>query len=469
MSSGSATVVFMKAVIYCRISKDKTGAGLGVERQEEDCRKLAEKLGWEVVFVYADNDISAYSGKPRPQYQAMLQALRDGMASAIIAWHTDRLHRSPTELEEFISLCEQSNVVVRTVQAGELDLATPAGQMTARIVGAVARHEVDHARKRLLSARAQAAEKGRAHGRVPWGYQAVVDPVSGSIINRVPHPENAPLIREAVARILAGETAYAVAKTFNDRGIPTPQGGARWHTGLVSTMVQSPTYAGFRSHKGVVTKGMWEPIVSAEDHEKLVALLSSRARVMHRGAEPKYLLSGIAICGVCKSVVHRNKSHGRDAYTCSANTRCVSRNLAQVDAYVTKAILARCKTLSIPSRSRQDPKVAAAAEEARTLQATLEEYETMAENLEITPASFKRIAQGLRPKIEDAERRAAPSFAIPELEQLAGPNAPLVWKDMGILGKRNVVRALMTVEIKRSSRGTRKFRLEDVDIQPIRL
>ncbi|MDQ1621846.1 MAG: hypothetical protein QOH19_264, partial [Actinomycetota bacterium] len=30
------------AFIYCRISNDKTGAGLGVQRQEEDCRELAE-------------------------------------------------------------------------------------------------------------------------------------------------------------------------------------------------------------------------------------------------------------------------------------------------------------------------------------------------------------------------------------------------------------------------------------------
>ena len=117
LSSGSVSVSPMRAVIYCRISKDRAGAGLGVERQRDDCQALADALGWTVVFVYEDNDISAYSGKPRPQYQAMLQALRDGKADAIIAWHTDRLHRSPIELETFISVCETHHVTVRTVQA----------------------------------------------------------------------------------------------------------------------------------------------------------------------------------------------------------------------------------------------------------------------------------------------------------------------------------------------------------------
>ena len=49
----------LAAAIYARISRDREGAGLGVERQEADCRALAERLGWDVVAVYVDNDISA--------------------------------------------------------------------------------------------------------------------------------------------------------------------------------------------------------------------------------------------------------------------------------------------------------------------------------------------------------------------------------------------------------------------------
>jgi DNA invertase Pin-like site-specific DNA recombinase len=40
-----------RAAIYCRISQDRGGAGLGVARQEEDCRALCPKAdgkpcGW---------------------------------------------------------------------------------------------------------------------------------------------------------------------------------------------------------------------------------------------------------------------------------------------------------------------------------------------------------------------------------------------------------------------------------------
>jgi site-specific DNA recombinase len=77
------------AFIYCRISQDRNGAGLGVSRQEEDCRKLAVDRGLTVARVFVDNDISAYSGTKRPAYSEMLAALELGEASVVLCWHTD--------------------------------------------------------------------------------------------------------------------------------------------------------------------------------------------------------------------------------------------------------------------------------------------------------------------------------------------------------------------------------------------
>ena len=57
------------AAIYVRISRDRNGDCLGVERQEQECRTLAERLGWTVTEVYSDNDISAFSGRRRPDYE----------------------------------------------------------------------------------------------------------------------------------------------------------------------------------------------------------------------------------------------------------------------------------------------------------------------------------------------------------------------------------------------------------------
>src|SRR5206468_10801675 len=115
------------AAIYVRISRDREGVRAGVRRQREDCERLCRDRGWEIVEVFEDDDRSAFLSKPRPAYLAMLDALKAGTVNTVVAWHPDRLHRSPTELEDFITVIELTRAEVETVQAGELDLATVAG------------------------------------------------------------------------------------------------------------------------------------------------------------------------------------------------------------------------------------------------------------------------------------------------------------------------------------------------------
>ena len=149
----------VQAAIYCRISKDREADGLGVERQRADCEALAARLGWTVAATFTDDDRSAYSGKPRPAYRDLLAAIDAGTVGAILAWHPDRLHRSPRELESFIDLVESHGTAVQTVTAGAYDLTTPTGRMQARIVGNVARFESEHKSERLRP------EDGRAGRR----------------------------------------------------------------------------------------------------------------------------------------------------------------------------------------------------------------------------------------------------------------------------------------------------------------
>ena len=82
------------------------GAGHGVATQEADCRELAPSLGWTVVTVHTDNDLSAQSGRRRPGYEALFAEIRAGAIDSVIAWHTDRLHRSPVEPHANIVACE---------------------------------------------------------------------------------------------------------------------------------------------------------------------------------------------------------------------------------------------------------------------------------------------------------------------------------------------------------------------------
>src|SRR5687768_4244349 len=124
------------AAIYARISSDQDGRGLGVARQVEDCRKLARDRGWTAAEEYVDNDASAFSGKARPAYQRMLTDLADGTRDAVIVYNLDRLHRRPSELEEFVVLCEKAGVTNVATVTADIDLGNDDGLFMARMFAA---------------------------------------------------------------------------------------------------------------------------------------------------------------------------------------------------------------------------------------------------------------------------------------------------------------------------------------------
>src|SRR3954469_22574299 len=183
----------VRAAVYCRISDDRQGLGLGVERQAQDCLALAQRNGWAVTRTYIENDTSAYSGKSRPRYAELMDAVAAGEVDVIVAWDPDRLHRSPAELEAFIAAVERAGVDVVTVQAGRWDLSTASGKLVARMLGNIARHESDHKSERVRRALQQNAAAGRAHGRVPYGWQRVRD--AAGVPQEVIDAEQAAVIR----------------------------------------------------------------------------------------------------------------------------------------------------------------------------------------------------------------------------------------------------------------------------------
>src|SRR5215217_2105907 len=75
----------IRAAIYARISYDPGARAVGVDRQREDCLRLAASRGWTVVAEYIDNNVSAfkYSRKARTQYLRLLDDIEAGRIDAI--------------------------------------------------------------------------------------------------------------------------------------------------------------------------------------------------------------------------------------------------------------------------------------------------------------------------------------------------------------------------------------------------
>lgn len=309
--------------MYVRISQDREGAGLGVHRQEEDCRALAERKGWNVAEVYVDNDVSAYSGKPRPAWQRLLADVEAGTIGAVVCWHVDRLTRSPRELEDVIAHAERHGLDLATV-SGDVDLATPTGRMVARMLGAAARHEGEHKAERQRRERRHSAERGRVSGggTRPYGF-------ADDRVTIVDH--EAEIIREAASRVLAGESLSSVCRDFEQRGVTTPT-GRHWQPRTLRRLLASARISGRREHSPrgahaggtrpllgeIVADAVWPAIVTPEDSDRLRRLLADPARSVKFSPTTgrTYLLSGLLRCGRCgHGMVGRPRS-GVPRYVC---------------------------------------------------------------------------------------------------------------------------------------------------------
>jgi DNA invertase Pin-like site-specific DNA recombinase len=334
--------------IYARISEDREGDMLGVQRQLTDCRADAERRGWPVADTYVDDDVSAYAGKHRPEYRRMLDDIRQGRIDGVVVWHLDRLHRHPKELEEFLDVCSAVGVRHLATVSGDVDLSTYDGQFHARILGAVAKKESDDKSRRAKRKHLEIAQAGRWAGSPrAFGYDD-----QGQIV-----PTEAEVIREMTRRVLAGEALRTLTRDLEVRGVPTVRGG-RWSMQVLRGILMRPALAGLRSLRGeVVGPGVWEAILSLEEHRRLHALLGDPARRLTRPAR-LYLLKGFLYCGACSVRLISRPNHGRRTYVCGSGpalTGCgaVTILAEPVEAFISEAALYRLDTPALAEALRR--------------------------------------------------------------------------------------------------------------------
>lgn len=333
------------AAIYARISQDTEGEGLGVARQEADCRALAGKLDLHVSQVYTDNDIGASTRsrkKVRPAYDAMLAAARAGEFHTILAYSNSRLTRRPAEFEALIELHEQTGVRIVTVVSGQDDLSTADGRMVARIKGNVDAGEAERTGERVRRKHLEIAMSGRPVGGTrPFGWKAD----RGTL-----EPVEAEAIRQAARDVLDGVPLRAVVRRMNDDGLRTTWGN-EWESRVLRVLLLSPRLAGWRVYQGKVAldatgapvRGQYEAILDQETADAVRVVLTrkdSRVRKPRRGAR-HYLMTGLLRCGVCNGPMYGNRNDWGHVYVCQASDHGNTGAGPGIDQTVAAMVLAR--------------------------------------------------------------------------------------------------------------------------------
>lgn len=437
----------VRAAIYTRISLDKTGEKLGVDRQEQDARQLIEQRGWTCAGVWSDNSISASDRrKKRPGYDALVAAYAAGQFDALVCWDLDRLTRQPRQLEDWIDAAEQHGLALVTTN-GEADLTTNAGRLFARIKVSVARSEIEQKSARQKRAERQRAESGKApnKGKRLTGYDLNGDIIEdeAQIVHRIFHEFR-----------VEKKSLRGIAADLTTEGIPTRTGTDTWSFASVRTTLKNPRYAGRVVYNGKVLDGVdaqWEPIIDGAEFDVVQRILDQPDRRSTTRTGRRHLGSGLYLCGTCDRPV-RMRSAG--SYGCPDGH--VSRSVGPVDTWVTAVIEARLarddlRDVLTPNTPDTAP-LTAEADGLRHRIALVEDEYT--EDI-IDGRLYQKKVANLRAQLTDIESRLVAMTVDPAVGQIVGtPDPAAAFVGADLMTRRAVVAALTkTIHLHRHTRS----------------
>ena len=447
--------------VYCRISKDPSRLEVGVNRQRQDCLVLAKDL-WPQgqVRLFIDNDVSAADpAVARPQWLAMLDALRGGEVDEIVAYDQSRLTRQPIEWEQLLVILGRRGIrCLHTVREGERDVTEGGGRMGTRIMAAVDAEYAEVTRVRIRRALRQLAAEGRPHGGRLFGYVSAVDDDGRKTRAIVPHEAEA--VRWAAAELLRGETLASVARAFDAKGMAHVRKGKTWSPTHIRSLVTNPTVAGMRPDPdGNLITAIWPPILDPATWRAVRAVLAQPVTLKRsdgvlyrttreRRPSRRHLLSaGLALCGVCGAPLGaqvRKRTSGTLYVSYVCNPRLGRVCVGIVGHFLERHVVEAVFTAFADPTTKQllaepDPHlVTAVTTELDAVESDLGELARRWGRGEITRVEWEAAREGFAARAQALRNR----LGVLSLPVLDADDVVEHWEEMGLAARRAVLSAV---------------------------
>jgi DNA invertase Pin-like site-specific DNA recombinase len=453
-----------------------------VTRQDEDTEALRVRHGLPAfVHRFTDNDRSATYGGPRPEYDELIRAVKAGETDAVLVYMLGRLWRNRAERAVGMEIFRQHGVSVLCAKGPQLDLSTAAGRMLAGVLGEFDTFEVEQMSEREQRKVRQMVEQGlppsgrRCYGYGKDGWEIV--------------PDEAEDVRAMFDALLTGRSLLGIAREMNERG-RLNRDGRPWNHGSVRQLLLNERFAALREYPprkkradppGQIYPGRWPAIVSEDTWRAAVAILEDESRLKSHGdTGRKWLLSGLAVCGVCDdgtTVTTAQRGYDRRhkqpqmqrIYRCRASKH-IARNAEPIDDLVERSVIRR---LSRPDAS--DLLVDQAAPEAEDLRskalalrgrldALAAEF---AEDDQADPREFREASRRIRERLAEVEQQMThPQRSRVLVDLVLAEDPAAVWQEMPLDRQRAVVSMLFRVTILKGRPGNVPFDPETVRIEP---
>ncbi|WP_407670265.1 recombinase family protein [Paramagnetospirillum marisnigri] len=345
----------LRAVIYARYSSDNQSES-SIDDQVRECRAYAERLGWSVVQVYADPEISGRSAF-RPEYQRMLADAERHRFDVVVCEGVDRLSRRLADLAGMYDILAAEGIRIHALHSGEIT------DMHVSMLGLVAQQfskDLGHKTRRGQAGR---IAKGKVAGGLAYGYQALPPTKNGKTTEageREIVEEEAEVVRRIFTMYASGITPEEIAARLNREGVPgfkghpwrntTLRGQGKRGTGILRNELyvgrlvwgrtsfirlpktgkrvarindQSRVQITEVPHLRIISDDLWNAVqAQLEDRGRRANSArtddADRSLDLNANHRPRYLLTGLLTCSECGGsyiII------GKDRYGCNNRKR----------------------------------------------------------------------------------------------------------------------------------------------------
>ena len=318
---------------------------------------VAEQTDMVVADVYADISVTGTTFE-RPEFERMIQDIRQGKINTVITRDLSRLGRNYVEMGNYIERVFPFLDVRYIAITDDFDTARPGTDLSVPLKNIVNEYySKDLSKKIVTGKRAIWSQGGYSEGVPPYGYVRGEDGSRKLVIDE----EVSENVKRIFALFLEGVNYTDIAKLLRTEGIPSPlkyyyakRGNMEkvakvkdWDYSHVSRILSSEYYIGNSVHgkqvkclatgeKNRITdrsewirvEGTHEPIIDKETFEKVqekIKELSARHPKKLAVKDPNYIpppenkFSGKIFCGDCGARMRVRRQYHTDdfGYYCS--------------------------------------------------------------------------------------------------------------------------------------------------------
>ena len=279
----------LRCAIYIRVSTaEQRMEGWSLQAQEAGLRAEAEKRGWKVVGVYADEGKTARKRlKDRKEIHRLMDDVKAGLIDVIIFKELDRWFRSVSDFYKIQDILDVHGVEWVSQQQPGLEMRTKEGRLQVNVLLSVGQNETDATSDRIKYTNKYLRQQKRWNGParcLPRCY--ALDEDKRVIVDE--SPGRAEYVRALVDNFFRYGAIQRAMREANDLYPP-----GMHYNNAVDLLRNPMLYGAYHEVEDFVEK----PFMTKKEWERMQSLMVRNARDTERQL---YIFAGLVTCGCCE-------------------------------------------------------------------------------------------------------------------------------------------------------------------------